>query len=138
MAKKKKTQRHLPVRNNTRVIAAEYIHEGPLPAPAEFGAYGDILPDAPERILGMAEKEQEHRHYKDNAQIEILKRQQQYDNRNSLIGLLAGIFIVIGVLFVGFYLIMIGKEVSGWASIIGAAAIIVKAIIEWKKKEAQK
>ena len=86
----------------------------------------------------MAEKEQEHRHYKDNAQIEILKRQQQYDNRNSLIGLLAGIFIVIGVLFVGFYLIMIGKEVSGWASIIGAAAIIVKAIIEWKKKEAQK
>ena len=114
------------------------MHSGPLPAPSEFAAYGEVIPDAPERILKMAEKEQEHRHAQDDAKTEILKQQQKYDNRNSLIGLIFGIFILIGVLSVGYYLIINGKEASGWASIIGAAAIVIKALIDQNKKDSQK
>ena len=36
-------------------------YSGPLPAPEDFGAYKDVLPDAPERILAMAEKQIQHR-----------------------------------------------------------------------------
>ena len=39
-----------------------YTHSGPLPDPFSFQAYAKVLPDAPERIMRMAEKEQEHRH----------------------------------------------------------------------------
>ena len=36
-------------------------YEGPLPPSAEFGRYNEILPGAAERILAMAEREQEAR-----------------------------------------------------------------------------
>lgn len=139
MAKKNRKKQTLTVsQRNTQIISAEYMHKGPLPAPSDFLAYGEVLPDAPELILRMAEEEQKHRHEIDNSKIVIMKEQQRSDNKNGLIGLIAGIIIVIGILVVGYYLIINGKEVSGWASIIGAAAIIIKAIIDWKKKETQK
>lgn len=34
---------------------------GPLPAPEDFKAYQDVMADAPERILTMAEKQMAHR-----------------------------------------------------------------------------
>ena len=34
---------------------------GPLPAPEDFKAYQDVMEDAPERILTMAEKQMAHR-----------------------------------------------------------------------------
>ena len=109
---------------------AEYIHQGPLPAPMDFAAYGDVLPDAPERILAMAEKEQEHRHQKDNEQIQILKYQQQKESRESMIGLIAGI-VFVGIFFLfGCYLIIIGKSLDGWISIGSASLFVIKAMID--------
>lgn len=37
-------------------------HSGPLPSVEAFRAYGEVVPDAPERILRMAEKEQDAYH----------------------------------------------------------------------------
>lgn len=37
-------------------------HIGPLPSVEQFRAYGEVVPDAPERILQMAEKEQSAYH----------------------------------------------------------------------------
>lgn len=140
MAKKNRKKQMMSVsQKNTRIISAEYTHKGPLPTPSDFLAYGEVLPDAPERILRMAEEEQRHRHEIENSKIEIMKEQQQADNKNGRIGLIAGIIIVICVLAVGYYLIINGKEASGWASIIGAAAAIITAFINIKKQtEAQK
>ena len=70
---RKRDDNPIIVSQRSAQLMAEYIHQGPLPAPMDFAAYGDVLPDAPERILAMAEKEQEHRHQKDNEQIQILK-----------------------------------------------------------------
>lgn len=44
----------------TRVTTATYV--GPLPPAAEFQKYNAITPGAGDRILTMAEKEQQHRH----------------------------------------------------------------------------
>lgn len=38
------------------------FHSGPLPAVEEYRAYGEVVPDAPERILRMAERDQEAKH----------------------------------------------------------------------------
>lgn len=42
-------------------LRAERVWSGALPRPEDFGRYGDVVPDAPERILRMAEQEQAHR-----------------------------------------------------------------------------
>nr|DAR00705.1 MAG TPA: putative membrane protein [Caudoviricetes sp.] len=42
-------------------IEERKAYSGPLPAPEDFGAYKEVLSDAPERILAMVEKQIEHR-----------------------------------------------------------------------------
>ena len=45
------------------IIAAQRSeHIGPLPSVEQFRAYGAVVPDAPERILQMAEKDQKAYH----------------------------------------------------------------------------
>ena len=42
-------------------LKAQRFWAGALPRPEDFAKYAEVVPDAPERILRMAEKEQEHR-----------------------------------------------------------------------------
>lgn len=42
-------------------IEEQKAFSGPLPAPEDFMVYKKVLPDAPERILSMAERQLEHR-----------------------------------------------------------------------------
>ncbi|TQE92099.1 MAG: DUF2335 domain-containing protein [Spiribacter salinus] len=42
-------------------LRAERVWSGALPRPEDFAKYGEVVPDAPERILRMAEAEQRHR-----------------------------------------------------------------------------
>lgn len=48
--------------NGMVTTSAVQTFEGPLPAPADFAAYKESLPSAPERIMSMAEDEQDYRH----------------------------------------------------------------------------
>ena len=43
------------------IVKAETSWSGALPRPQDFAAYAEVVPDAPERILKMAELEQQHR-----------------------------------------------------------------------------
>ena len=42
-------------------LETEHSFRGPLPAPEDFKAYGEVIPDAPERILCLMERQVEHR-----------------------------------------------------------------------------
>ena len=42
-------------------LETEHTFCGPLPAPEDFKAYGEVIPDAPERILCLMEQQVEHR-----------------------------------------------------------------------------
>ena len=42
-------------------LETEHSFRGPLPAPEDFKAYGEVIPDAPERILCLMEQQVEHR-----------------------------------------------------------------------------
>lgn len=52
---------HPDGRRETVQIAVGRSWSGALPRPEDFGQYGEILPDAPERLLRMLELEQQHR-----------------------------------------------------------------------------
>ncbi len=47
--------------NGVTQVAMSQTYEGPLPTPADFSAYKEALPSAPERIMVMAEEEQRYR-----------------------------------------------------------------------------
>ncbi len=58
-------------------MSSEYRqHRGPLPAPETFREYAAIVPDGAERIMRMAEKEQEQRHLLEREQSRREDRQQ--------------------------------------------------------------
>lgn len=48
-------------RTSGKVLIQSYseTHSGPLPSPKSFFEYGQVVPDAPERILRLAEKDQQ-------------------------------------------------------------------------------
>lgn len=53
-------QRHTLVKA-FMAIESERTFQGPLPAPEDFKAYGEVINNAPERILAMTEKQVNHR-----------------------------------------------------------------------------
>ncbi|MFV0409718.1 MAG: DUF2335 domain-containing protein [Paracoccus sp. (in: a-proteobacteria)] len=52
---------HPDGRRETVRIAVSQSWSGALPRPEDFGRYGQVVPDAPERLLAMLEEEQRHR-----------------------------------------------------------------------------
>ncbi len=92
------------------VIRAEQqrIHSGPIPSPDVLRGYNDIVPNAAERIIQMAEQQQAHRHAMETnvlvAQIEEDKRRHtevKIGQKNGLIATVmafsvAGLALILG------------------------------------------
>lgn len=62
MSRRNKQNAHPPVDKETTVIAQQSFYQGQLPPPEMMEHYQAIIPNLPERIVTMAEKEQSHRH----------------------------------------------------------------------------
>ncbi len=67
------------------------VHSGPLPTPEDIKEYNDFIPNGAERIMKMAELEQEHRHRSDTFVLDVsakeIRRGQNY-------GLTIGLFSI--------------------------------------------
>lgn len=117
-----------------QVIIRAFTHmerkfSGPLPAPEDFMMYKNALPDAPERIMAMAEKQTDHRISCENRIIEL-------KGRENLFGQIAGFLIAICCLVVACILGLNGHDwLAGVipTSIAGLAAVFVLR----KKKESK-
>ena len=95
------------------VVRAEafYSHTGPLPDPATLGAYGEIVPGLPEKIVNRMEGENDHRH--------------KLETRGQIIGaLLAG-----GGLIGGVATISLGHDWAGVAIVGSGVAPLVYAFV---------
>lgn len=95
---------------------------GPVPPPAVLGQYEEILPGSAERILSMAESEQSHRHDYDNGLLGLFTRGQWFA---FILGLAA-----IGA---GTYLLSIGRDLGGFASLILGLGPIIAALLFRRK-----
>ena len=88
---------------------------GPIPPPAMLGKYEEHLTGSAERIVRMAEKEQEHRH---NWEDSILASTGRDTKRSHWMGL----FIFIAIILTSFILAMYDKVIP--ASVLGTLGII--------------
>lgn len=85
-------------------------YSGPLPHPRLFAEYGRALPDAPERILRMAEKEQDHN-------LAVGMKMLDGDEKRANWGLGLGFVLVVSLFLGAIYLLAIGYELAGYASL---------------------
>ena len=114
MAKKVVAQK-----GDNRIVAASVSQhfEGPLPAPADFAAYKETLPSAPERILKMAEDEQSYRH-------KINKKVVNFGLIESILGMCYALLIGLVGIGAAVYLAMKGHEFAS-CTLIGVIATLV-------------
>jgi len=103
-------------------------YEGPLPPSAEFGRYEEILPGAAERILAMAEREQEARLTAQQAVIDREYRLRQHGQMYALI-------ITVAFLCLAGVLIQKGHYVSA-VTILGMIAAIAGIFVSGKAEKA--
>lgn len=107
-------------------------YRGPLPAPEDFAAYKTTLASAPERILVMAEKEQEHRHI---VEKDILQKK----GRENLLGQILGFILVLTCLGIATFLGVEGHDVLAGTIItitaVLASIFVLKAYPQQNKKK---
>lgn len=103
-----------------RAIVMESRFSGPLPPPEFLAGYKEVLPDAPERILKMAEMEQAHRH-------DIERSMASTHAKQNGLGQIFG--FALALLFGAFSLVLALNGAQTLAGIFGTTTIIGLAII---------
>ncbi len=107
----------LEVRIETKFSA----FSGPLPRPEDFEKYNEILPGAADRILNMAEKEQQIRA---DGQAWILANNRLILNRATLLGM--SLIVVAGIAT------WLGRtEIALSLGLVGTVAAILRQVRDW-------
>lgn len=99
---------------------------GPLPSAEQLIKYKEAQPDAPERILKMAENQAEHRQKIESGVV-------TWDNVRATLGLVFAFVIVIAAIYASWNLIVAGHEVSGAAMFGTTLASVVWSFIHGTK-----
>ncbi len=126
MAKKVMAQKE---NNNMAHVSMSQTYEGPLPTPADFSAYKEALPSAPERIMTMAEEEQHYRHKINNKVV-------NFGIIESICGMIVAFIIVILCLGAAIYLAL--NNNAGVAIVLIGAITSLAAIFYLKKQPIDK
>lgn len=95
---------------------------GPLPQAEQLAKYGEVLPDAPERIITMAEQEAIHRR---SLERWIVKG----DVIRSILGVIFAFLLGVGALGFGTYLVINGAPITGTIFAGAGLASLVYAFI---------
>lgn len=96
---------------------------GPIPHPDILKGYNEIVPGAAERILIMAEEQQKHRFSIEN---KIVSSSIKMRSRGSVLAFV----ILLLVIMSGIYLIIIGKPISGFVTLITALVPVLTTFLK--------
>lgn len=113
------------------MVEMRQTFSGPLPRPADFKAYKEVLSNAPERILLMAEKQQQQQHRIDSEE-RIIKA----DIRESIFGQVFAVLLVVLFLAAAVYLGVNGHD---WlAGIVATLSATISTIFYLKSTPSNK
>lgn len=103
-----------------RIVAGQW--SGPLPPPAALEQFERSAPGAADRILGMAEREEDHRHSQEQA---MLHSDAQARSRGQWMAFLIALVIIVG----GIWLIYKGKQWEGLVAVLTPLATLIGVFI---------
>jgi uncharacterized membrane protein len=128
----RRDRNHLQASQMTKADAlATVTHQsvsfsGPLPHPSLLAKYNEVIPNGAERIMAMAERQSAHREALETLVITGNVKAQAR-------GTVFAFIVCIIALSAGFYLVHEGREVAGFASIVGAMGGVLGTFIYSKK-----
>lgn len=103
-------------------------HEGNLPTPENVERYEAVLPGTMERLLSIAEKEQQHRHETEKL---IILNESKLQTRAQLIAL----FVCIASFGMGAILILKGQSIEGLTALLVTLASFIGPYIYTQSKK---
>lgn len=110
----------------------ETSYKGPIPPPDYLNGYKEVLPNAPERILTMAEEQQKHRMAMENM---IVRRNLQLSERGQFFGFI----IVLLFLIAAIYLALNNHETLAGiimgTTLLGVLGVFVLNKLPWFNKD---
>lgn len=106
-------------------ISQTTVTTGPIPSPDIFKAYGEVLPDAPDRILRMAEDEAKGRRDREMWQARSKAIQPH-------LGTVAGLIIGVVTVMSGANVAISGHEWTGFGVVLLGLASLVGVFITGK------
>lgn len=104
------------------------VHSGPLPNPEDLQKYDLIVPGSAERILKMAEEEQNYRH-------EIERKFAKSSVRMALLGILFAFLSVVVLSFLVYYALHLGFGKEAATIAVGAIAAVASVFIFFRRKK---
>jgi uncharacterized membrane protein len=121
-----------PVQTNestgvTAKIQAEYF-SGPLPPPSLLARYNDLIPNGAERILAMAERQSAHR---ESMEAQVVTGNLAIQKQGAYLAFILSLVIILG----GIFLMCMGKDAYGFASIVTSIAGLASAFIYSKHEQ---
>jgi uncharacterized membrane protein len=118
-----------PPASQLSVLAAKHSFSGPLPPPNMLAEYDTVHEGLANRIVSMAESEQQHRHQMEN---QSLRAAVTAESRGQHYALIISLIIIGGAL----YLIDNGKEIYGSILAGGTLTALAYMFITGKHKDA--
>lgn len=99
--------------NKFSVQVQQRLTTGPLPPPEVLKSYGEAVPNGSERIMAMAEKEQDHTHQLQNWSVGL-----------TLIGEIFSWSLVVLAMCGAFYLVLKDKNLAAAGSLFTGLALL--------------
>lgn len=104
-------------------VHAQTAWSGPLPSPAALERFNEIIPNGADRIVKMAESEQEHR-------IDYEKKGLAASTREAAVGQFLGAFISLAAIGAAAYTASIGAHWAVSAALVGIPVLgLVRAVV---------
>ena len=103
-------------------VSISGTYSGPIPPPQLLHEFDQVIPGAAERILRMAEKQQDHR-------IRLESRVITSDTYRSWAGLVLGSILAVIIILSGSYLIHEGHDWAGTTLVTGTLGVVLAAFI---------
>ena len=123
-----KLQKDMKAKNrNSELLHLKEEYSGPIPHPNILKQFEEVISGSADRILKMAEKEQEHRHEFENKIISHKKIME-------LTGLIFGFLLALIIIGGGIYLLLNDKSAKGFVLILGGIGTIITPFIFSKTK----
>lgn len=116
-----------------RIVVKQVVsqsYSGPIPHFTDFAGYENVLPGSADRILLMAENQSLHRQQLESSVISS-------DISNSRRGQYFGFIIAITMIVGGLGLVFVGRNISGFGTMLLALGSLVGLFIYGKKDEAK-
>ena len=112
-----------------RAIIEASFRTGPIPDPITLEQYNRVLPNAADRIVSMAEKEQEHRHRMQekliNAQVNDTQQEREERRLGQIFGLSIGVVSIVAGSITAILASPIAGGFIGSAGVIGLVSVFV-------------